>query len=42
MPIYKTSCGYKIENTKGCSKSKKAAVKRLRAIKARQSGAKKR
>jgi len=36
MPIRKTSKGYKIENTAGYSKTKKDAVKRLRAIKANQ------
>jgi hypothetical protein len=37
MPIRKVKGGYKIKNTKGKSKTKKAAVKRLRAIKANQS-----
>lgn len=36
MPIYKTNKGYKIKNVKGYSKTKKGAVKRLRAIKANQ------
>lgn len=36
MPIRKTSKGYKIDNTKGTSKTKKDAVKRLKAIKANQ------
>ena len=34
MPIYKTDNGYKIKNTKGKSKTKSEAIKRLRAIKA--------
>ena len=41
MPIYKTSKGYKIENTKGVSTTKKQAIKRLRAIKASQARRKK-
>lgn len=41
MPIYKTSGGYKIANTKGISKTKQQAVKRLKAIKASQSKKKK-
>ena len=41
MPIYKTPKGYKIENTKGVSKTKAQAVKRLRAIKASQAKRKK-
>lgn len=36
MPIRKTKKGYKIDNVKGVSKTKKAAVRRLRAIKANQ------
>ena len=36
MPIYKTKGGWKIKNTKGKSKTKKAAIRRLRAIKANQ------
>lgn len=36
MPIYKSKSGYKIKNTKGVSKTKKQAIKRLRAIKASQ------
>ena len=35
MPIYKTKSGkYKIKNTKGVSKTRKQALRRLRAIKA--------
>ena len=34
MPIYKTKGGYKIKNTKGFSKTKQQALRRLRAIKA--------
>jgi len=41
MPIYNTKKGYKIKNTPGYSKTKKAATKRLRAIKASQSKRKK-
>lgn len=37
MPIRKTKGGYKIANTPGVSKTKKAATKRLKAIKANQS-----
>jgi len=37
MPIRKTKKGYKIDNTKGYSKTKEEATKRLRAIKASQS-----
>ena len=33
MPIRKTKKGWKITNTSGTSKSKKAAKRRLRAIK---------
>jgi hypothetical protein len=33
MPIAKTKTGWKIKNTSGVSKSKKAAKRRLRAIK---------
>lgn len=36
MPIYKTKRGYKIKNTKGYSKTRKQALKRLRAIKAKK------
>jgi hypothetical protein len=36
MPIRKTKKGYKITNTPGYSKTKKAAKARLRAIKFRQ------
>jgi len=36
MPIRKTKSGYKIDNTKGVSKTKKDALRRLRAIKASQ------
>lgn len=36
MPIYKTKSGYRIKNTKGISKTRTQAVKRLRAIKASQ------
>ena len=36
MPIRKVKGGYKIDNTPGISKTKKASVKRLRAIKASQ------
>jgi len=36
MPIRKTKKGYKIKNVKGTSPTKKAAVKRLRAVKANQ------
>ena len=38
MPIRKVKGGFKIDNVKGVSKTKAAAVKRLRAIKARQRG----
>jgi len=37
MPITKTKKGWKIKNTSGISKTKKAAKRRLRAIKHRQS-----
>ena len=37
MPIRKVKGGYKIANTPGISKTKRAAQKRLRAIKANQS-----
>ena len=40
MPINKVEGGWKIANTKGLSPSKKAAKKRLRAIKASQSARK--
>ena len=36
MPIRKVNGGYKIDNTPGISKTKKAAKQRLRAIKYRQ------
>ena len=36
MPIRKVKGGYKIDNTPGISKTKKAAKQRLRAIKYRQ------
>lgn len=36
MPIRKTSKGWKIDNTRGYSKTKAQATKRLRAIKASQ------
>jgi hypothetical protein len=36
MPIIKAKKGWKIKNTSGYSKSKKAAKRRLRAIKWRQ------
>ena len=42
MPVYKSKGGYKIKNVKGKSKTKKAAMKRLRAVKASQSKKKKR
>ena len=41
MPIHKTKKGYKIKNTKGVSKTKKEAEKRLKAIKANQAKSKK-
>jgi len=41
MPIYKSKGGYKIKNVKGKSKTKKAAVRRLRAVKASQAKKKK-
>ena len=37
MPIRKVKGGWKIENTSGISKTKKAAKRRLRAITYRQS-----
>ena len=37
MPIRKVKGGWKIDNTSGISKTKKAAKRRLRAIKYRQS-----
>lgn len=40
MPIRKTNKGWKIENTKGVSPTKKQAEKRLKAIKSRQSKSK--
>ena len=36
-PVIKVRGGYKIENVKGISKTRKQAEKRLRAIKAQQS-----
>jgi len=36
VPIRKVKGGYKIDNTPGVSKTKKAAKQRLRAIKYRQ------
>jgi len=36
MPIYKTKGKYKIKNTKGVSKTRQQALRRLRAIKANQ------
>lgn len=36
MPIHKVKGGWKIVNVKGKSKTKKQALKRLKAIKARQ------
>lgn len=36
MPIKKTKGGYKIANVKGKAKTKKAAIKRLKAVKANQ------
>lgn len=36
MPIRKSGSGYKIDNVKGKSPTKKAAKKRLAAIKANQ------
>lgn len=36
MPIRKVPNGYKIDNVKGTSKTRKEAEKRLRAIKANQ------
>lgn len=41
MPIRKTPKGWKIDNTPGYSKTKKAAEKRLAAIKANQARNKK-
>lgn len=41
MPIRKVKGGWKIENVPGISKTRAAAVKRLRAIKARQAKKKK-
>ena len=41
MPVRKTKGGYKIKNVKGKSKTKKAAKRRLRAIKASQAERKK-
>ena len=42
MPITKTKKGWKIKNTSGVSKTKKAAKRRLRAIKWRQRNRRKR
>jgi len=42
MPLTKTKGGWKIKNTSGVSKSKKAAKRRLRAIKWRQKKRRKR
>lgn len=36
MPIYKVKGGWKIKNVPGVSKTKGAALRRLRAIKANQ------
>ncbi len=36
MPIRKVKGGFKIDNVKGTSKTKEAATRRLRAIKASQ------
>jgi len=41
MPINKVEGGWKIANTKGVSPNKKAAERRLRAIKASQNARKK-
>jgi len=41
MPIRRVKGGYKIDNVSGVSKTKAAAEKRLRAIKARQKKGKK-
>jgi len=40
MPIRKVKGGYQIANTKGISPSRKAAERRLRAIKTRQNAGK--
>lgn len=42
MPIHKVKDGYKITNTSGVSKTKKAAKRRLRAIKWKQKKRRKR
>ncbi len=42
MPIRKVNGGYKITNTSGVSKTKKAAKRRLRAIKWQQKKRRKR
>ncbi len=42
MPITKTKKGWKINNTSGVSKTKKAAKRRLRAIKWKQKRRKRR
>lgn len=41
MPIRKVKGGYKIDNVKGVSKTKKVATQRLRAIKVNQKRGKK-
>ena len=41
MPIKKVSGGYKIDNVKGKSPTKKKAIERLRAVKASQANKKK-
>jgi len=41
MPIRKVKGGFKIDNVPGVSKTKAAAVKRLRAVKASQARRKK-
>lgn len=40
MPIRKVSNGWKIDNVAGTCKTRREAVQRLRAIKARQRGKK--
>jgi hypothetical protein len=42
MPIRRVNGGWKIDNTSGVSRTKKAAKRRLRAIKYRQSNKKRR
>lgn len=39
-PVRRVKGGYKIENVPGKSKTREAAIRRLRAIKARQEGKK--